>query len=131
MSSHDLFERRCSVKGKATASQLKDYLDQAIHPIHIVVSLERVRTSVKDPHPLYNSIERLRRHPRMGSIIFVTPNPTLRFGVGLLAQFLGAQFFVVETFQQIVPVLKKLQSDLKPKTGLLPSALSVPGNRIE
>ena len=97
--------------GIRVLSELKDYLDQAIYPIHIVVSLVRVRTSVKDPHPLQNSFKRLRRHPRMGSIIFVTPNPTLRFGVGLLAQFLGAQFFVVETFQQIMPILKKLQSD--------------------
>ncbi len=109
-------------KANKVLSELKGQLDKATHPIHFVVNLVGVRTAVKDPILLQNAVQRLRRHPRIGSVTFVTANPTLRFGAELLAQFLCTQFVVVETFEQITPIIEKLKTGLVPKIDFIPCA---------
>lgn len=110
---------------------LKYLLDKSIHRIHIVVDLTRVRRSMKDPNDLQNVMQRLRRHPRIGTVIFVAADPTLRYGVALLAQFLCIQFVVVDTFEQVIPIIKKLNTGLLSKTALLAPAPVDYRNHIE
>jgi len=89
----------------AAIAQFKHLLDETPHRIHVVLNMSRVRTAVKNPRVVGSSLNRLRCHPNLCRMIFITSNPISRIGSQLLGCFLGVNFSVVATLDQALLVL--------------------------
>ncbi|MEZ4672536.1 MAG: hypothetical protein R3E39_31935 [Anaerolineae bacterium] len=92
--------------------QVKHLLDQAHHPLHLVMHMSRVRTAVKDPRDMGHAIKGLRFHRNMAGLYFIASNYSSCIGGILLARFLGKPFKIVHSFEQALKTLAKVDPTL-------------------
>jgi hypothetical protein len=93
-------------------AEVKQMVNEGIHPVHLIVDTSRVTTHLRDPRIFGTSLDSLRYNRNIGRLVFIYTNHFARFAGELLARFLGVPFRLASTHSHALEILSRLDVTL-------------------